>query len=365
MAVVRAPVPRLDTAAAWCWLLLGLLTLGQLRLLDRLLFSTPAEYGFVLQNVAGILAGRPVWKALQSRPLGPWILTALDAVTGDPVRSLKLFGQVTAALANLLLFHLVRRRGGRPAFALVAVACFVLARLLLTFRLEYPWDGIDILIFLFFGDWARAGRPLIRPILGLAPVLLVGTLNHESVLYLPLWYLLPAGGDAQARRATLRQMPIAILFGVAVAGVIAIVRHHFYLGRPEMPGQIFEPATPVVSNLIEVSHNLRQLLIEDWKSMPRAFVSATLLAVIGLLIRNVVQRRLVRASVWSLCVLGSVFVFGYINETRLYFPLLAFWFAHGWPVTAPEGPARASVRASVRASARTSAPALDAAGRPP
>ncbi len=184
-------------------------------------------------------------------------------------------------------------------------------------------------------------------------MLLAGTLNHESVLYIPLWYLLPADGDAQARRAAVRQRPIAALLGVAMAGVIAIVRHHFYLGRPEIPGHIFEPATPVVSNLIEVSHNLRQLLIEDWKSMPKAFVSATLLSVIALLIRNVVRRRLVRASIWSLCVLGSIFVFGYINETRLYFPLLAFWFAHGWPVTAPEGPARAS------------APALDAAGRPP
>jgi hypothetical protein len=61
-------------------------------------------------------------------------------------------------------------------------------------------------------------------------------------------------------------------------------------------------------------------------------VAAGLLSLLVLLVANVVKGRRVRASVWSLALIASIFTFGYINETRLYFPLLAFWAAYAWPV---------------------------------
>jgi hypothetical protein len=321
---------RADPTRA-CLLIIGLITLGEARLFDRLLYLAPAEYGFVRQNIAGILAGTPVWKAFQHRVLGPALVVALDRLTGDSLRSLQIYGLLMAASANLLLFWIVRRRGGRPGDALLAVAGFGLARLLLTFKLEFPWDGPDLLIFLAFGYWASTGGSIVR----LIPLLLAGTLNHETALFIPLWYLL--GGLERPRpptRALLRTLVAPGMILAAMAAAIVAVRAHFYLGPPELAGQAFEPATPLVSNPLHLVHNLGQFLWDDWRVLNRVFVGAGLLSLLILLIGNLVKRRRVRASAWSLCVIAAIFTFGYVNETRLYFPLLAFWAAHAWPVRA-------------------------------
>ena len=316
-------------ATTWsCLLALSLLTLGEIRLVDRLLFSQPAESEFVLRNIAGVLAGTPMWKAFQSRLLGPAMVAALDAVTGDRVRSLRLFGQLALAASNLLLFCLVRRRGGRSVTALLAVVCFGLVRVLLTFKLEYPWDGLDVLLFLAFGHWASIDGSLVR----FSPLLLVAAFNHETALYIPLWYLLvPLDGPERATRGS-RESLIAVASMAVVAAFIVGLRNHLYVGRPAAPGQAFEPATPLIGNPMHLAHNLRQFFLEDWKAVTRVFISATLLAALGALVLNVKRKVRVRASVWSLCAIACIFLFGYVNETRLYLPVVAFWFSHAWPV---------------------------------
>jgi hypothetical protein len=313
-----------------CLLILGLITLGEFRLLDRLLLSDPAEYGFVRQNIAGILAGTPVWKAFQHRVLGPALVVALDRLTGDGLESLRLYGRLMVAGANLLLFAIVRWRGGRPLEGLLAVAGFALVRLLLTFKLEFPWDGVDILLFLAFGYGASQGASILR----LGPLLLAGTFNHETALYMPLWYLLAWLDQPRVSPRARLQTLVAPLVAIALmAGVIAGVREHFYRGPPHLPGQVFEPITPIISNPFHLVHNLGQFLADDWTAVGRAFVSAGLLSLLVVLVRNVAQGRRVRASAWSLAVIASIFLFGYVNETRLYFPLAAFWAAYGWPVS--------------------------------
>ena len=316
-----------------CLLLVALITLGEGRLFDRLLYLAPAEYGFVRQNIAGILAGTPVWKAFQHRVLGPALVVALDHLTGDSLRSLQIYGQLMAAAANLLLFWIVRRRGGRPSDGVRAVAGFGLARLLLTFKLEMPWDGPDILIFLAFGYWASKGGAILR----LIPLLLAGTLNHETALFIPLWYLLGWLERPPApARAPLRTLVAPAMVLAAMAALILAVRAHFYLGPPPISGLTFEPTTPLISNPIHLVHNLGEFLGDDWIALGRVFVGAGLLTLLVVLIANVAKRRRVQASIWSLCVLASIFTFGYVNETRLYFPLLAFWAAYAWPIPADE-----------------------------
>jgi hypothetical protein len=316
-----------------CLLILGLITLGESRLFDRLLYLAPAEYGFVRQNISGILAGTPIWKAFQQRALGPALVVALDQLTGDPLRSLQIYGQLMAAGANLLLFLIVRWRGGRPIDGVLAVAGFGLARLLLTFKLELPWDGPDLLLFLLFGYWASKDNGKGGSILPLIPLLVAGTFNHETALFIPIWYLLSwLEPPRPSARATLHTLVAPAVILAAMLAVTFAVRAHFYVGPPQLAGQRLEPVTPMLSNPIHLAHNGKQFLRYDWTTLGGVFVSAGLLSLLVVLVVNLVKRRRVRSSVWSLGVIASIFTFGYINETRLYFPLLAFWAASAWPV---------------------------------
>jgi hypothetical protein len=289
----------------------ALVSLGEIKLRERLLYADASEMEFVRANVAGILQGRPVSKAWQQRVLAPLAVAALTRVTGSDLAAIRLLEDLLVAAANLLLFILVRRRACRPADAFLAVALFGFAHLLLMYRLEYPWDSVDVLIFMVFGAEAARGRRLAS----LWPLLLVGTLNHETVLYLPLWYVV-----AGPRRTRLR----AAATGVALGAAILMLRQALYRGRPDFPADSFGPALPLIANQGHLLHNLGQALFDDWRS-GRIFIAGTLLGAIALFVRRARRGADPIAATWSLVVIATVFCFGYVNETRLYVPLLSFW----------------------------------------
>jgi hypothetical protein len=321
IGLVGAMSSRVPARAVGYALVAGI-SWGENELLQRLVFRNQGDLDFVLRNVQGILNGTPVWKNFQQRFLGPWCVAVLDNVTGDRVASLRYFLAATVLAANVLLFELLRRRGERVLRASLAVVGLALVRVLLAYKLEYPWDGLNVLLFLAFGDWAaRRGK-----LLSLAPLLVAGTLNHEAVLYIPVWYLFAAVDREKPDLAGKRSVLVAggVLTTMSVA--IFALRDLFYAGPPPFTDVVIEPGTPVISNPLHLSHNLECLRVHEWSagsSISVGFVAAAVLLV------GLCAVRVHRASaLWSLGVLASILCFGYVNETRLYLPLAAFWLSY-------------------------------------
>lgn len=312
--------PRVS-ARAVAYAFVAAVSWGENELLDRLVFRNRGDLDFVLRNVQGVLDGTPVWKNYQQRFLGPWCVAVLDTVTGDRVASLRYFLAATILAANVLLFELLRRRTESVFPVLWAVPALALVRLLLAYKLEYPWDGLNVLLFLTFGDWAARGRPL-RP---LAPLLVAGTLNHEAVLYVPLWYLLAAfhgpNPGLAGKRSALEAGGVLATMSVAIFAL----RERFYVGPP-LSNDVIEPETPIISNPLHVSHNLECLYVHDWRLSALISVGFIVAAVLFVALWTLRVRR--ASALWSLCVLASILCFGYVNETRLYLPLAAFWLSH-------------------------------------
>jgi hypothetical protein len=296
--------------------LIALLSLGQARLFDRLLFADPVQYGFVLQNIDGVRNGHPVSKSWQQRFLGPALVVSLDPLTHDRLASLRWFGGLCAAAANLCLFALCRLRGAGVARALGVVLWFALAHLLFTYKLEYPWDGIDILLLLGLGYGFGRGHTLAA----LWPLLLPGVLNHETILYAPLYQLLQA---AQAR--SLRHAALGLGWLALCGAAIYALRAHYYVGQPDWPGQVFETPAPLLENHLHVWHNLQQWLWIDFRE-GRSFISLSFTCALFVSCALLARPALRVPALWTLCVLASVVCFGYVNETRHYLLLIAFWF---------------------------------------
>jgi hypothetical protein len=299
-------------------------------LFDHLLFQRSVHHEFVLTAIEGVLTGRPVSESWQHRIMGPFIVALLGHLTPTRLDALRLFSAMTVIGANLLLMGIVRRKGGSVAHGLTAIVAFGTLHLLLLYRIEYPWDGLDVLGFLFFGYWAYR-RGSLGP---LGPLLLVGALNHETVLYIPFWYML-GWLDTIGSRPTARASPRwreclgAAVAALLIAAVVVGLRRWLYIGKPELAGQVFEIATPVIGNHLHVAHNVERFLRADW-SAARTWHTAALLFGFAALAALALHRRLYRATMWSACVLLSVFCFGYLDETRHYLSLMAFWFGYGW-----------------------------------
>ncbi len=321
----------MSIAPAIRWQLLGVVlflltvSLGEMRLLDRLLSSEPAERDFAARSVAGVLSGEPPFRAWQHRFLAPALVVAVDRVVHDRLAAVALLGDLSLLAANLLLFALLRRRGGTLAGACLAVVAFGLCRLLAVYKLEYPWDGLGLLLFLLFGYAARAGHGLPW----LAPFLLVGAFNHESALAIAVWYVLAPLAPSRSAAHARREMAAGAVTLALLLAAILLVRRHIFLGHALAdlghPG-----ALPVLGNEWHLVHNLGQLFGANFRN-ERLFISLAVLSALGWLVAKTVRRSQLRAAVWSIVVLASIACFGYVNETRLYLPLLGFWFAYAWP----------------------------------
>lgn len=313
-----------------------LLTLAEIRLFDHLLYERRTDYDFVLTSIDGVLSGTPVSKSWQQRVLGPAAVAALGGITATRLDALRLFAALMIAAANALLFAIVRRKGGSTTLGLLTALGFGAGHLLLLYRLEYPWDGIDVLLFLSFGFAAQQGAGLFSVI----PLLLAGAVNHETVLYIPLWYALSALAPPQHSPRVNRDLGRALLvFGLLSIAIVGL-RQWLYLGRPNLPGQVFELATPMIANHLHVAHNIRTFLAADWRA-GTTFFTAAVMTGLASLVMLAARRGLALGAVWSACVIASVFCFGYLNETRHYLSLLAFWFGYGMKVT--KGASRARV----------------------
>jgi hypothetical protein len=309
--------------------LLALLAMGEIRLFDRLLYQERPELSFVVESVDGVLHGRPVSKSWSHRLLAPLLIVALERVAGWELRrAVQRFAEGALALSVVVAFIVLRRRGVTAGADLLAIAAYGLVHAACVYKLEYPWDGVDVLLFLWFGGHAARGGSLARA----WPIIAVGALNHETILYVPLWYLLAPveGGARRARTAAGGGLVLALL-----VVIIAALRQRLYVGRPAMPEAVFETATPIIENHWHVLHNSSALFVNNW-SGGRVFNSVLVLSMVAafvLLLRRAPWRR---AAVWSLIVMVTITCFGYLNETRHYLGLMAFWLTYAWPPSAPE-----------------------------
>jgi hypothetical protein len=313
-------MPRPLRPLAFALGLLALFTIVEIHLYEWQLYQRSSAYSFVLANIDGILDGHPVSKSWQHRFFAPLIIAAITPYAGDRLHALQLFGRALVVLANLVLFILTLNKGRTLTQSLLTVLLFGLLHALAMYRLQYPWDDVDIVLFIVFGYWAWKNKPLI----GFTPLLLIGTLNHETILYVPFYYFLSPIDRPWA--ACKRELLVATLASVAMGGAIFMLRNHFYIGPPNWPGQELEQSLPLVSNHQHIVHNLKQLLFANWISR-RALISLPVLLALAILIKLVRNRNRARAAIWTLTVFATIVCFGYVNETRHYLLLISFWFA--------------------------------------
>jgi hypothetical protein len=159
---------------------------------------------------------------------------------------------------------------------------------------------------------------------------LIGLFNHETVLYIPMWCGLAIADRALPPARRRRELLLGVTAFIACLASILALRELLYIAPAALSDPAVESATPWIENPFHLRHNLTQFWFKNWAT-GRAWISASLLLTLMGLAALLRSGQRARAALWSLLVLLTVFCFGYVNETRLYLPLIAFWFGYRGP----------------------------------
>jgi hypothetical protein len=331
-----------------------LLSLGEYRLMERLLFASEYHTNFVLLNIEGVVTGHPIGRAFQNRLLGPYIVKGIAQLMSSSLFfALKLYTLLMVTVGNLLLggllyHHFRKMPSDRTEYrailiALTAVALFGLLRLLLLYYLEYPWDYIDALLFMLFGYWVVVRQPKWLLLL----LFLTALLNRESCLFILLWFMLESiwgtnrpsfaakiEGGSPLKRIDWRKFFLAGLTFLGTVIIIYGIREWLFIAPTPVEGLDLD--VEQLGNNWNLAHNVNQFLLYNWRSTLLFINLALLTAVVFLAL---IFRRYPVAAIWTVCWIASIFAFGFINETRLYIPLIAFWIVYlpisQWPQISP------------------------------
>ena len=285
----------------------------------------PANYARVVELSLGVTTGHPEWKMWQSRVLGPYMIKAITFGSLDYVRAHILFQIVTVAMAAFLCWRLGRKYGGSDQSALLALTLFVMCFALLLsspWPWLYSWDFIDIIVFILFIDFVLSGMSL-RWFIGLFAIAIW---NRDSAVFIALWLILdPLVRFLYQRQYKLRSPPLD--WHRMLAGAICIAAG-FLTVELLKRNLLVEASRSESSYPIHLSVNT-SLLRESLLTRNREFwfVVPVFLAMVAALGACVVRRdpqRYLALYLIELSFLASLFVFGFLFETRLYLALIPF-----------------------------------------
>ncbi len=190
----------------------------------------------------------------------------------------------------------------------------------------YPWDFLDIVIFsgLACCMWTT------RRVLPLGLLFFAALLNRETALFIALWIILDGFGFISPQGwFTLNvvsrwKVAIGTLLLVGGAAITKIVRDSLFV-TSHYPGTGLDEAHALLGNHIYFGRNLAAFFIGNLMSLDYAFVTALIVGLVLLLARRWKRTdHQVRVTVLLLVMLANVFVFGLINETRMFLIFIPF-----------------------------------------
>jgi hypothetical protein len=303
-------------------------------LLFRLVHYMAFRYDVTVQTSLGITTGHPLWKQIQSRVLGPYIVKALTFGSLEYRHAHILFQIISVAMAAFLCWRLGRKYGGSDQSALLALTLFVTC---FAFLLSPPWlmswDFIDIIVFLVFIDLVLSRKGL-QWFIGLFAIAIW---NRDSTVFIALWLILDPLVQFFYQRHY--KLPSAALdWRRMLAGVICIVLGLVsleLLKRNLLVEEIGPQQYPDLTvnwsgnsynivlglNLELLKFSLTHLTRDFWFTVP---VFLAMVATLGASLVCLDPERYLALYLVELSFILSLFVVGLFLETRLYLPLIPF-----------------------------------------
>lgn len=301
-----------------------LMVLGELRFLTVFQADNLSEW---FAAARGVVIGQPHWRAYQNRLLGPHIIEVLAWLSGSYRVGFFMFAGISLYAVKALWCAAVYRLTADRRAAVYSVIGFSALFLLLQDRhWLYPWDFLDTLIFsgLAYCMWTT------RRILPLVLLFFAALFNREAALFIPLWLVLDGvrfinkQGWFSLEVASSGKIAGGSLLLVGGAAVTKLVRDALFV-TSHHPTTGLDEAHALIGNHIYFGRNLADFFVGNLMNLDYAFVTALIVGFLLLLARRWQRtNHQARVTVLLLVMLMNVFVFGLINETRMFLMFIPF-----------------------------------------
>lgn len=345
-----APNPQLTLSNLWQQLFPSLFGVIALVLLISLLefrvtWILHDDESHSIKNAhENILNGAAYWNIWQSRVLGSWVMGGMQYLLGSTFHTAVLYSFLLfMLLKNATFYYVARQLGATIKMALATTTIFAgLFIILQDDQWLFAWDVLEIVVFTLLVHGAIQQRPWWYFVV----LFTVGIFNRESALFISIWLMISAFNcHSWADLIALRWRPIAwfrflLGLGLTIAGIwlVSYLRETLQLTTP----QLSEAAAEDIVLYGEAAHimvlwNLQDTFVSNWlhpTQYMNFLVSALVIATPVVLVyyRNLIASP--RQPWWSLsCIyIGmylAVWLFAYLNETRVFLYFLPFWCYFG------------------------------------
>ena len=306
---------------AVCWY--GLATAFAIFVEIRLFYEVHRFTALKLESInEHILVGDAVWKAFQSRLLGPAAMHLLVQGLHSPESGFFLFGSLTIGLNFGTAAGIAWRLCPNLLSTYVSLLLFVLLYTALTHFWFYPWDAIEVFIFLIFSLFVYERRGMLY-VLPLFPLALV---NRESAVIFGSWYMIEAVTEWAMRQRN-RVDYVKLAGGALLLGITAI---YTKLVRDRL-------FRPVSSGDVDISHQtfgnhftlLDNLVLLTPQGVLGKMWFLSIAAYLYLYIRDALKRGRAFGVAFGLLqcwVLLQILLFAVVGETRVMYNLLPLIF---------------------------------------
>ena len=300
-------------------LVIALATIVQIRLFYEVHRFTAVDLVAINEH---ILVGDAVWKAFQSRLLGPELIHVLVLALHSPTSAFFVFGSLMIGVNFVTAAAIAWRLSPNRLSMYASFLMFVLVYTALTHYWFYPWDAIEVFIFLIFSLLIYERRNILYVLL-LFPLALV---NRESAIIVGSWYVIePVTERLLQRRPTLDYGKVVL--GILLMGITAaytkLVRDRLF--------------HPVSSRDTGVSHQMlgnHFTLVDNLVLLtPQGLMGKAWLVAIAVYLYSYIRDALKRRRSFSVAfgllqvwVLLQIAVFAVIGETRVLYNLLPLIF---------------------------------------
>jgi hypothetical protein len=305
----------------------ALFAIAQFRLI---VFVFGKDYGRAVDAAMGVVAGRPHWRAFQSRVLGPYLIDGLSHVFPSYLAAHVAYSIGTLAVMSFLAWRLGYRLGGTVSSALLALFVFEAGfAFLLSPPWLYAWDYISIILFLLFVGFVAEGQSWIW----FAGLSVVAMFNRESAAFIALWMILEAlvrlyrtRHESQGERQDWLLLIAGILCLIASYALIEYLRRTLLIEEvgPKLfpdanlqPGQI--QIMQFMTNLTLAKGILTQFRY-DMGVVILIFLMISAALAIGIM--RVDGGRYLALGLTFLVMEAAGVTFGYLAETRIFVEMI-------------------------------------------
>jgi hypothetical protein len=297
-----------------------LLALAQFRLT---LLVMGDQYEGSVDAALGVIQGHPHWIFFQSRLLGPYCVKFISLFVGDFLVAHSVFVILMITVSGILIFLLVHRESGRDA----AWSAFFLLSLLFALcnnkRWLYAWDYWDVILFLLFTYFVLSEKDLVW----FLALFSIAIFNRESAFYIAFWMMLDPVVKHFVRKNSSQFNWKMFISGVGAAAagllIVASLRHLLLVEETMVK---FSDRAPESHFHFQLWGSITYVKSVILTPTPDLVIPVFLLTVLmlALLVAWRDPRRFAALGLTYGALTASIFLFGFLSETRLMLELVPF-----------------------------------------